>query len=233
MEQAYYKKYLLLNKTPRQFLERRISTLFSSNCLAMKALDIVCEEMCVEKGFKRDDGQDYFNHCIDVANTLISFGIKDEDAICAALLHDIVEDIPDYTYSSIEKLFNANVAKLVSDVSKEDGVDYKKEKNIMKYLENISNNVFSSAIKTADRMHNMMTLQEKTFDARYRKAIETEKYYLPFFKYCRNKYPRYENLFYAARTQIYPLIFEIKSFYAEIQRLQKELDEYKVNKVTN
>lgn len=229
MEQTYYKKYLLLNKTPRQFLERRIATLFSSNCLAMKALDIVCEEMCVEKCFKRDDGQDYFNHCIDVANTLISFDIKNEDAICAALLHDLVEDIPDYTYLSLEKLFNTNVANLVLSVTKEPGLDYKKEKNIMRYLENISKNPFSSAIKTADRMHNMMTLQEKSFDARYRKALETEKYYLPFFKYCRNKYPRYENLFYAARTQIYPLIFEIKSFYTEIQRLQKELDQINLN----
>ena len=229
MEETYYKDYLLLNKTPKQFLERRIATLFGINSMAMKALDIVCEEMCTEKGFKRNDGQDYFNHCIDVANTLISFCLKDEDAICAALLHDIIEDVPFYTHTQIARIFNSHVADLVMLVTKGEGVDYKKEENIMSYLENISSDVFASAIKTADRMHNMMTLQEKTFDARYKKAIETEIYYLPFFKYCRKKFPRYENLFYAARTQIYPLIFEIKSFYAEIQRLQKELDQINLN----
>jgi guanosine-3',5'-bis(diphosphate) 3'-pyrophosphohydrolase len=219
--------YLFLNKTPGQFLERRLATLFGINSMALRALDLVCEEMCIEKGFKRDDGQDYYNHCIDVANTLISFCLKDEDAICAALLHDIIEDIPGYTYNSISKTFNPHVADLVMLVTKKEGIDYKEEKNIKNYLEAISQNVYASAIKTSDRMHNMMTLQEKTFEARHRKALETEQYYLPFFKYCRKKYPRYENLFYAARTQIHPLIFEIKSFYGEIQRLQNEIDSLK------
>lgn len=53
----------------------------------------------------------------------------------------------------------------------------------------------AAAIKASDRMHNMLTLDEKTFEARYRKAIETKTYYLPFFKQCRYMYPRYENLF--------------------------------------
>ena len=86
--------------------------------------------------------------------------------------------------------------------------------------------VVACGIKTADRMHNMQTLREKGFEARYRKAIETETYYMPFFKECRSRYPRYESLFYAARSQISPLIFEIKSFYGEIQRLQWQLAEY-------
>ena len=58
-------------------------------------------------------------------------------------------------------------------------------------------------------------------------AIETKTYYLPFFKQCRHMYPRYENLFYAARAEIEPLIFHIESFYTEIQKQQKELDEFK------
>ena len=78
----------------------------------------------------------------------------------------------------------------------------------------------AAAIKASDRMHNMLTLDEKTFEARYRKAIETKTYYLPFFKQCRYMYPRYENLFYAARAQIEPLIYHIESFYNELQRLQ-------------
>lgn len=214
--------YMFLNQTPSQFLERRIATIYGINSKPIKALDLVWQEMCAEKGFKRDDGQDYYNHCVDVANTLISFCVKDEDAICAALLHDIVEDVEGFTEQTITRLFNQRVSHFVMLVTKDESKDYKKPEVIGEYLENISKDMFASTIKTADRMHNMMTLQEKTFEARYRKALETEQYYMPFFKKCRQLYPRYENLFYAARTQIHPLIFEIKSFYGEIEKLREE-----------
>ena len=75
-QEYYYKKYLLLNRTPRQFLERRLTNIFGINSKAIEALELVCLEMSAEKGFTRDDGQDYYNHCIDVANTLISFDIR-------------------------------------------------------------------------------------------------------------------------------------------------------------
>jgi len=218
---------MFLNQTPSQFLERRIATIYGINSKPIQALDLVRKEMCLEKGFKRDDGQDYYNHCVDVANTLISFSVMDEDAICAALLHDIVEDVEGYTQQTITRLFNARVSNFVMLVTKKTEKDYKNPEVIGEYLENISKDMFASTIKTADRMHNMMTLQEKSFEARYRKAIETERYYMPFFKKCRQLYPRYENLFYAARTQIHPLIFEIKSFYGEIEKLRAENEELK------
>ena len=216
--------YMYLNQTPSQFLERRLANIFGINSMSIQALDLVRAEMYIEKGFTRDDGQDYYNHCVDVASTLLSFCVKDEDAIYAALLHDIVEDVEGYTELTISNLFNPRVAHMVMLVTKDSDKDYKKPAVIQSYLEEISEDMFASTIKTADRMHNMMTLQEKTFEARYRKAIETETYYMPFFKKCRRKYPRYENLFYSARSQIYPLVFEIKSFYGEIQRLRREIE---------
>jgi len=224
--------FLDQNQSPSQFLERRLATLFGINSKAIKALDLVKEEMCVEKGFKRDNGTDYYNHCVDVTNTLISFEIKDEDVICAALLHDIIEDVEGYRRVTIEKMFNDNVARLVMLVTKEHGVDYKQPAAIKEYLKGIMSDMNSAAIKTADRMHNMMTLDEKTFEARYRKAMETKTYYLPFFKQCRYMYPRYENLFYAARAEIEPLIFHIESFYTEIQKQQEEIEKLK-NQLTN
>lgn len=209
------------------FLERRLTTLFGVDSLSMKAYDIVCKEMCVEKGFKRDDGRHYYVHCVDVANTIISFGIKNENAICAALLHDIIEDVEGYTYLTICTLFNKDIADIVLLLTKTDGENYKEEGKLVEYLKGISDNIYASAIKTADRMNNMMTLEEKTFEARKRKAEETEKFYIPFFEYCRKRYPRYENLFYTAITQISPLVFHIKSFYNEIERLEKENEELK------
>ena len=219
--------FLDQNQSPSQFLERRLATLFGINSKAIEALDLVREEMCVEKGFKRDNGTDYYNHCVDVANTLISFDIKDEDVICAALLHDIIEDVEGYKEVTISRLFNPNVARLVSLVTKKRDLNYKDPKVLKGYLEEISNDMNAAAIKTSDRMHNMMTLEQKTFEARYRKAIETKNYYLPFFKQCRYRYPRYENLFYAARAEIEPLIFHIESFYGEIQKQQKEIERLK------
>lgn len=224
-KETNYGLFLEQNQSPSQFLERRLVTLYGLKSQAIKALDLVREEMCVEKGFKRDNGTDYYNHCVDVANTLISFRIIDEDVICAALLHDIIEDVEGYKRVTIEKMFNSNVARLVMLVTKKEGVNYKQPEAIKEYLETISTDMNAAAIKASDRMHNMMTLEEKTFEARYRKAIETKTYYLPFFKQCRNIYPRYENLFYAARAEIEPLIFHIESFYTEIQKQQKEIEE--------
>jgi GTP pyrophosphokinase len=53
--------------------------------------------------------------------------------------------------------------------------------------------------------------------------METKEFYIPFFKECRKKYTRYENLFYAAKPQIEPLIFNIEAFYNEICRLNQLL----------
>lgn len=222
-----YGLFLDQNQSPSQFLERRLVTLYGLKSQAIKALDLVREEMCIEKGFRRDNGTDYYNHCVDVANTLISFRIIDEDVICAALLHDIIEDVEGYRRVTIEKMFNNNVARLVMLVTKKEGVNYKQPEAIKEYLEAISTDMNAAAIKASDRMHNMMTLEEKTFEARYRKAMETKTYYLPFFKQCRYLYPRYENLFYAARAEIEPLIFHIESFYIKIQEQQKEIEELK------
>lgn len=209
------------------FIERRIATLYGINSMAMKAFDLVREEMCAEKGFKRNNGTDYFTHCVDTANTLISYGIKDEDVICAALLHDIIEDVDGYNETTIEKMFNKNVARLVMLVTKKDDLDYKQPEILNAYLENILSDKDAAAIKTADKIHNMMSLKEKTFSGRYKTAMETKTYYLPFFTKCGNLYPRYENLFFAARKEIETLVFHIESFYNEIQRLEQEIQEIK------
>lgn len=230
--EKYQGLFLDQNQSPSQFLERRLATIYGINSMAIRALDLIREEMCVEKGFKRDNGTDYYNHCVDVANTLISFGITDEDVICAALLHDIIEDVEGYRRITIARMFNENIARLVMLVTKEEGVDYKQPEKIKEYLEGITTDMNAAAIKTADRMHNMMTLEEKTFEARYKKAMETKTYYLPFFKESRYRYPRYENLFYAARAEIEPLIFHIESFYKEIMRLNAEIEQLKGGKTS-
>ena len=83
---------------------------------------------------------------------------------------------------TLERLFNANIARLVSLLTKEHDVDYHVQANLEKYITGIKTDVNAAAIKTADRMHNMMTLNQKSFESCYRKAMETKEFYIPFFK---------------------------------------------------
>ena len=226
MQEIFDEDYnLVMKQNPAKFLERKLTTLFGTNSMAINAMDLVKKEMTKKNGFERQDGSDYSIHCIEVTNTLISFCVKDENVITAALLHDIVEDVEGYTFKMIENIFNTEVSYLVKLVTKEKGTNVKDPEKLKKYLNNIKQNQNASIIKTADRMHNMMSLDGQKFEKRYQKALETEEFYLPFFKECRYLYPRYENLFYMARAQIEPLIFHIKSFYEELNKIEKEVQE--------
>ena len=209
------------------YFEQQIVTLYGPNSNAITSLDLVREKMNAENNFKRDDGSDYYTHCVDVANTLISYRIVNQDVVCAALLHDIIEDVPDYTQETIAQLTNANVARLVMMVTKTPGVDYHDSDNLKAYIDNIKTDADAAAIKTADRMHNMLTLQNKTPEARYRKIMETKTYYIPFFHDCRKMYPRYQNLFYAAKAQTLSQYYSIHPLHEENIELKKQIAKMK------
>ena len=208
-------------QSSRLLLERRLSLLYGPESAAMQALDLVVKEMSAKKGYKRYDGSDYYMHCVDVANFLISYGVKNQDAVIAGLLHDMIEDVPGYTRESLALLFGEKVGEYVSAVSQTPGLDYHDPQVLTEHLEHIAADVNTAAIKTADRMHNMYTLADASIEKRYRKALETEEFFIPFFKTCRKRYPRYEDLFYAAKTQILPQIYEIKAHYEDYCRLQE------------
>lgn len=217
-------EYSFLEDTARRFCERKLKDIFGINSMALKALDLVCSTMDKEHGFVRDDGQSYYNHCIIVALTLLNHGIYIEDVICAALLHDIVEDIPEYTVKTLEIMFNKEVAQTVDLLSKKPGVDYHIADNLQEYLDKIESSVGAVLIKTSDRMHNMMTLKNKSLASKYAKALETERHYMPRFKSWRKMFPRYEDLFLDARNSIEPLIFEFKNINGQMNQLVELLE---------
>ena len=212
-------------QSSRLYLERRLALLYGAESKPLKALDLVVSEMCAEKGYCRYDGSDYYMHCVDVANFLITYGITDADAVAAALLHDIIEDVPGYTEEGLKRLFGPVTAHYVAVVSMKPGLDYHDSAVLGDYLDKIAEHAYTAAIKTADRMHNMYTLADASMEKRYRKALETEEYFIPFFKLCRKKYPRYEGLFQAAKTQILPQIYEIKAHYSDYVQWQACLAE--------
>lgn len=216
-----------------RLLEQTLDTLQYYDSL--RALDLVMQEMCKEKGFSRHNGTHYYYHLVDVTQKLLNFGVRDQDIITASLLHDIVEDVEGFTLNVIEKLFNANVAKIVALVTKDANVDYKKDKeSLQKYLDKISDNLGASLIKTSDRLHNLSTIRDATQEKKLRQALETEEYFIPFFKVCRNKYPRFSKFFFEAKTTLEPHIWEIKEHHQEVSELkykitelEKELAKYK------
>lgn len=130
----------------------------------------------------RSSGQPYIIHPLAVAYILLELGM-DTDTICAAMLHDVVEDTP-VTLEEVKKRFGQDVAMLVDGVTKLNQVPiFNKEEqqaeNVRKMLLAMSQDIRVIIIKLADRLHNMRTLKFRP-DVKQRKtAHETMNIYAP------------------------------------------------------
>jgi guanosine-3',5'-bis(diphosphate) 3'-pyrophosphohydrolase len=208
------------------FFEQRVAD--AGQEITLRALDFVRDEMNAKKGFARHDGSDYYEHCVDVAQDLWNFGIRDENIISAALLHDTIEDVPGVTFKMLEDKFNLDIANIVTGVTKQPGIDYKEGDNIKTlYLDIMLNDYRTCLVKAADRKHNFSTLRDASPEKKLRQALETEKYFFPFFKEAMKLYPRYSAYFLSAKTAIKPHLLAIKDHHEEVTALKAELEELK------
>lgn len=126
--------------------------------MIMKAYEYANEK---HFGQKRITGDDYIQHPLNVALILTETS-SDAKAICAALLHDTIED-SDSTFEEIEQLFGTEVASLVDGVTKINKIKFSSvseqmAENQRKILVGLANDVRVIIIKLADRLHNMRTL---------------------------------------------------------------------------
>ncbi len=138
----------------------------------------------LHEGQFRVSGEPYISHPIAVAEIVTSLGL-DTDSICAAFLHDTVEDCPDKTNLDIIRArFGDDVAMLVDGLTKLKviNVEDKEEQNmenIRKMLLAMSKDIRVIFIKLCDRLHNMRTLGVKKDHKRRITALETMHVYAP------------------------------------------------------
>lgn len=151
----------------------------------------------------RKDGTPYLSHPVEVAIILAELNF-DQDVICAALLHDTIEDCG-YTVQKMQEDFNSNVAEMVDSVSAIDKTKYiYNENNIFEDPEFVKSsaeeqtfkkliaigkkNPCGFCIKFADRLHNLSTIESFDYAKQLEKVHETEKWILPIAKVLKSQF---------------------------------------------
>lgn len=130
----------------------------------------------------RSSGEPYITHPLAVSFILLDLGM-DTDTICAAMLHDVVEDT-EVTLEEIKKRFGQDVAMLVDGVTKLNKIPiFNKEEqlaeNVRKILLAMSQDIRVMIIKLCDRLHNMRTLGFRPSYKQKKAALETMNIYAP------------------------------------------------------
>lgn len=133
-------------------------------------------------GQMRSSGEKYITHPLSVAMILMDY-YMDTDTICAALLHDVVEDTG-IELDEIRKKFGDDVALLVDGVTKIGKVplnskEEQQAENIRKILMAMSKDIRVIIIKLADRLHNMRTLYARPPEKQRKTSLETMNFYAP------------------------------------------------------
>lgn len=135
------------------------------------------------KGVRRRSGEPYIMHPITVAQIVSQEIGLGSTSICAALLHDVVEDT-EYTTEDIEAMFGKKIAQIVDGLTKISGGIFgahasAQAENFRKLLLTMSDDIRVILIKMADRLHNMRTLQSMPPAKQYKIAGETLYIYAP------------------------------------------------------
>lgn len=133
-------------------------------------------------GQKRNSGEDYIIHPVNVAIILADLKM-DYETIVAALLHDVIEDTG-ADYEEVKTMFGESIANLVEGVTKLNKLNYKDKQeyqaeNLRKMVLAMSSDIRVIIVKLADRLHNLRTLEYMDEQKRKAKANETLEIYAP------------------------------------------------------
>ncbi|MFI1743063.1 RelA/SpoT family protein [Thalassobellus sediminis] len=178
------KENAAITKAYKELLKVSYTTLTDDDKkLIRKAFDTALDG---HKNQRRKSGEAYIFHPIAVAKIVAQEIGLDATSIASALLHDVVEDSPDYEIEDIEKLFGKSVATIVSGLTKISSLSKEKDmdvslqaENFRKMLLTLNDDVRVIIIKIADRLHNMQTMDSMRPDKQEKIASETLYIYAP------------------------------------------------------
>lgn len=147
--------------------------------LVMKAYNLAAEK---HKDQKRGSGEPYIIHPLNVAYILASIGM-DDNTLCAALLHDVVEDT-DVTGKDLTDMFGEEISDMVAGVTKLSTIQFAtleetQVENYRRMFLAMGKDIRVILIKLADRLHNMRTLKYLKRDRQIANAKETLELYAP------------------------------------------------------
>lgn len=165
----------ITNETLEEFF-RALPSHFLETPDGKKLLDAFAFAENAHHGVTRDSGIPYITHPIAVATILVKeLRFTDVNLLCAALLHDVVEDT-DFTIEDIRSRFGDDVARLVSAVTKPSKDQPETFKHI---LESVKGDMRVLVLKIGDRLHNTRTLNSLNPVRKYKIASETLYFFSP------------------------------------------------------
>jgi len=235
-----------MNDIENRFLE--IKSYYNTE-RELKFLDQVYETAkSLHKGQLRKDGTPYISHPVEVALILAKLEFNVE-VVCAALLHDVVEDCG-YTLKEIDENFNSNIAEMVDAVSAIDKTKYvfdedeiyedanfikssAEEQTFKKLIAIGKKNPMGFAIKFADRLHNLRTIECFEYSKQLEKVRESEKWIIPiaeklnserFYRELKNECFKIVNRF-SAKTFLEHYNIYHKTNQYNIENLKRSLNE--------
>lgn len=132
------------------------------------------------RGQRRRSGDPFVTHPVEVATIVAGLG-QDTGTICAALLHDIVDDTP-YTRNQLRAEFGARVAGIVETIGELDRPEYVtalEQRWLSGPAPAAPAEVCVLAVKVADRLHNMRTIEARSLASRARIARATQDVLIP------------------------------------------------------
>ena len=168
------------NVTIEKLLEKQKENYKNANLsLIQRAYDYANKH---HGGQLRKSGEPYMIHPLNVAYILTDLELDDE-TICAALLHDVVEDT-DVTHEDLVRDFGESIAEMVAGVTKLGTLRYSSQEeqqveNYRKMFLAMGKDIRVILIKLADRLHNMRTLKYLTRDRQIANSKETADLYAP------------------------------------------------------
>ena len=149
--------------------------------LLRRAYDVAARS---HRGQFRRSGDPYVTHPVSVATILAGLG-ADDQTLCAAILHDTVEDTP-YTLTALSREFGSGIAAMVAGIMALDSIKYRGGRQVARVIAAVeSADTRVVAVKLADRLHNMQTIRFLPQPKQQRKARESLDVFVPVSEQLR------------------------------------------------